>query len=86
MSKIEGRPLYDSLKDGTSDVESLERLGSIIRSLHEAGVSHGDLTTHNVIVSEDGQLHLIDFGLARQIGSAHVCTPVTCLSRMPSPA
>ena len=66
MSRIEGRPLYDSLKDGTSDVESLERLGSIIRSLHEAGVSHGDLTTHNVMVSEDGQLHLIDFGLARQ--------------------
>ena len=60
MSRIEGQPLYDSLKDGTSDVESLERLGSIIRSLHEAGVSHGDLTTHNVMVSEDGQLHLID--------------------------
>ena len=29
------------------------------------GISHGDLTTHNVMVSED-DLHLIDFGLARQ--------------------
>ncbi len=66
MSRIEGRPLYESLKDGSSDIGSLERLGNLIRTLHEAGFSHGDLTTHNAIVSEEGQLHLIDFGLARQ--------------------
>ena len=66
MSKIEGRPLYESLRDGSSDNGSLESLGHLIRRLHEAGFSHGDLTTHNVLVSEDGRLHLIDFGLARQ--------------------
>jgi Kae1-associated kinase Bud32 len=66
MSRIEGRPLYESLKDGSSGIGSLEHLGRIIRSLHEAGFSHGDLTTHNVIVSHDWQVHLIDFGLARQ--------------------
>ena len=37
----------------------------MIRRLHEIGISHGDLTTHNVMVSEDN-LHLIDFGLSRQ--------------------
>jgi TP53 regulating kinase-like protein len=66
MSRIEGRPLYESLEDGSSDIGSLEHLGRIIRSLHEAGFSHGDLTSHNVIISDDGQLHLIDFGLAKQ--------------------
>ncbi len=64
MSRIEGRPLYESLKDGSSGIGSLEHLGRIIRCLLEAGFSHGDLTTHNVIVSHDWQVHLIDFGLA----------------------
>jgi len=31
--------------------------------MHVAGIVHGDLTTSNVIVSEDG-IHIIDFGLA----------------------
>ncbi len=30
------------------------------------GVSHGDLTTHNVMITDDGTLFLIDFGLSRQ--------------------
>jgi TP53 regulating kinase-like protein len=37
--------------------------GKAVGGLHLAGVMHGDLTTSNVIVREDG-VHLIDFGLA----------------------
>ena len=44
----------------------LEGLGALIRGLHESGISHGDLTTHNVMASGDGDLSLIDFGLSRQ--------------------
>lgn len=66
MSKIDGLPLHDLLKNNSSGIESLEGLGALIRRLHEAGVSHGDLTTHNVMSSLEGRLHLIDFGLSRQ--------------------
>ena len=66
MTKVEGSTLYDSLKSGEASSKELRDLGSLIRRLHVDGVSHGDLTTHNVMISEDGNLSLIDFGLSRQ--------------------
>ncbi len=66
MSRIEGSPLHDLLKSGEAGPSQLTQLGGLIRSLHEVGVSHGDLTTHNVMVAPGGNLHLIDFGLSRQ--------------------
>ncbi len=66
MSRIEGLPIYDLLKDGRADTKQLENLGSLIRRLHESGISHGDLTTHNIVASADLSLSLIDFGLSRQ--------------------
>ena len=43
----------------------MESVGALIRRLHEEGVSHGDLTTHNILIDDSGNLSLIDFGLAR---------------------
>ena len=65
MTRIDGAPLYDHLKSGDAGAQDLFDLGSLLRRLHEAGISHGDLTTHNAMVSENG-IHLIDFGLSRQ--------------------
>ena len=65
LSRIEGKTLYDVLKTEDSCRDILHSLGGLVRRLHELGISHGDLTTHNVMVSED-DLYLIDFGLSRQ--------------------
>tara|TARA_Y100001970_G_scaffold30856_1_gene38310 strand:+ start:19869 stop:20501 length:633 start_codon:yes stop_codon:yes gene_type:complete len=65
LSHIDGRVLYEALLDGTAGIKEIKNFGKLIRQLHEAGFSHGDLTTHNVILSEDGNLSLIDFGLAK---------------------
>ena len=66
MTRVDGVPLYELLKDGSAGPEQLGDLGSLIRLLHESGISHGDLTTHNVISSREDVLSLIDFGLSRQ--------------------
>ncbi|MEC7720767.1 MAG: KEOPS complex kinase/ATPase Bud32 [Candidatus Thermoplasmatota archaeon] len=66
LSRIEGRTLYDLLKSEDSSGDELFSLGGLIRRLHEIGISHGDLTTHNVMSTDEGELHLIDFGLSRQ--------------------
>ena len=66
LSRIEGRTLYELLKSGDFSGDELFLLGGLIRGLHEIGISHGDLTTHNVMSTEEGELHLIDFGLSRQ--------------------
>jgi Kae1-associated kinase Bud32 len=65
LSRIDGKVLFEVLKSEDSIDEILHSLGGLIRRLHEIGISHGDLTTHNVMVSQ-GQLYLIDFGLSRQ--------------------
>lgn len=38
-------------------------IGRHIARLHRAGIIHGDLTTSNMIVSPDGRIYFIDFGL-----------------------
>jgi Kae1-associated kinase Bud32 len=66
MSKIEGITLFDHLNNTNDSIsEKIKSFGAIIRELHEIGISHGDLTTHNVLINDTGNLSLIDFGLAK---------------------
>lgn len=41
-------------------------VGSAVQSLHEAGICHADLNAHNVLVDNDGRVHIIDFDRARR--------------------
>ncbi len=44
-------------------VRLCRHVGRLIGRLHKAGIIHGDLTTSNIIVAEDGVVYFIDFGL-----------------------
>jgi serine/threonine-protein kinase len=46
-------------------------LARALSALHAAGWVHGDLAPSNVIVSDEGEATLIDFGLAARIGERH---------------
>ena len=65
ISRIDGVPLYDALQNGDAGLKEIHKFGELIRKLHENDIAHGDLTTHNVLIDEHGNLTLIDFGLAR---------------------
>jgi len=65
ISRIDGRPLYEVITEGLAGVDAMEDVGALIRRLHEEDISHGDLTTHNILIDDSGNLSLIDFGLAR---------------------
>lgn len=45
-------------------IESLRRIGQV----HEKGMVHGDLSPRNILIDEQENLWLIDFGLAVEIG------------------
>ncbi|TDL45276.1 class III lanthionine synthetase LanKC [Microbacterium oleivorans] len=45
------------------------RVRDAVASLHRAGWTHGDLHPGNVLVSEDDEVSLIDFEMARAVGS-----------------
>ena len=68
MTYIKGEILRDLLLRNVLSEEAKEgifrRLGVYLARLHNNGFSHGDLTTSNIIISGEGELYLIDFGLA----------------------
>ncbi|MBC8435172.1 Kae1-associated serine/threonine protein kinase [archaeon] len=61
---IEGDKLSETLNSYKKEkqFEVMEKLGKQVSILHEKDIIHGDLTTSNVIFSED-KIFIIDFGL-----------------------
>ena len=66
VEHVEGRPLIEVLRDpSVVDVEPLlHAVGQAVRHLHAQAVTHGDLSTNNIMIRDDGSVVLIDFGLA----------------------
>jgi TP53 regulating kinase-like protein len=66
MQMIEGRRLKEVLIDPQDfDLSRVcEGAGRSMARLHQGQVIHGDLTTSNLIVSCDGKIAFIDFGLS----------------------
>jgi TP53 regulating kinase-like protein len=66
MTFVEGlvaRDTIDTMGDSRR-LPLLEELGRQVGFLHSAGIVHGDLTTSNIIVPDDGKPFIIDFGMA----------------------
>lgn len=66
---LEGETLRDRLKNGPLPLRKVIDYGSqIARGLaaaHEKGIVHRDLKPENLFVTRDGQVKILDFGLAR---------------------
>ncbi|MFK7992292.1 MAG: protein kinase [Sandaracinaceae bacterium] len=73
MELLEGRSLADRLKDGALlEAETRSVVGDVLETLdavHAAGLVHGDLKPSNVFLVQDGPTKLLDFGVARSIGT-----------------
>mgnify|MGYP003346674154 FL=1 len=42
------------------------RIGGVVRAVHDRGVDHPDLTAHNILLDDRGEVFLVDFDNARQ--------------------
>jgi serine/threonine protein kinase len=66
---VDGENLRDLIARGPLALDEVVRIGATIadclNAAHEHGVVHRDIKPHNVMMTRDGGVRLIDFGIAR---------------------
>tara|TARA_B100000767_G_C19731009_1_gene521685 strand:+ start:310 stop:993 length:684 start_codon:yes stop_codon:yes gene_type:complete len=68
LERMPGLPLIEVLRNDAYSQEfinkALQNTGALIRRLHREAITHGDLSTNNILVDGNADASLIDFGLA----------------------
>ncbi len=84
MEHVAGRTLADTIRSGLTIPKALalaSQIASALAAAHENGITHRDLKPGNIMVTADGRIKVLDFGLARRTlppaGEASVTTPGT---------
>src|SRR5262245_32122704 len=73
MELVEGRTLRELVQSGALPVKKLLdiaiQIADGLTRAHEAGIVHRDLKPENVMISKDGHVRILDFGLAKLVES-----------------
>ena len=76
MELVEGTTLRDKIKDGTVDTVSAihygQQIAEALEVAHSKNIVHRDIKSANIMVTRDGRVKVMDFGLAKINGSPQV--------------
>ncbi|MFQ5511004.1 MAG: protein kinase [Candidatus Krumholzibacteriia bacterium] len=76
MPCYQGQTLGDMLEDGPLDpgeaIAIVCQVASGLARAHEKGIVHRDIKPGNILLTEDGQVKIVDFGLAKLSGSTRI--------------
>jgi TolB-like protein len=81
MELVGGESLRRRLADGALPIKQVLALGMQIAeglaAAHEAGIVHRDLKPENLIITSEGRLKILDFGLAKPAAAASASASAT---------
>ncbi len=87
MDYVVGAPLNRYLAEARPDTQAtlglFARLCEAVEHAHRHGVIHRDLKPGNVLVDDDDELHILDFGLAKATGTPGAEESLTLTVSMP---
>ncbi len=72
MEYIQGRSLEKWIDEAEPTLPErlvvMERISEAVHHAHSRGIVHRDLKPSNIIINEDGQSKILDFGVAKSVG------------------
>ena len=84
MEYVEGQTLREILAGGPLPNDKLIRyatqMAEGLAKAHQAGIVHRDLKPENIIVSDDGYIKILDFGLAKLLPEGEVGAELSTLA------
>ncbi len=90
MEFVEGQTLKSYISNLTSGtgvpvlqaIEWVEQLARGLKSAHELNIIHRDIKTENIMISKDGRLKIMDFGLAKLKSDSGITKTKTSLGTL----
>jgi serine/threonine protein kinase len=87
MQYVPGKPLDEYIKSKNLSIrqimELFNRVCCAVAYAHQRGVMHRDLKPGNILVDDDGQPQILDFGLAKLTGSSEETSHEMVMTSIP---